>query len=236
MKFSLRMRKWHRWLALIVGVQVLLWTVSGLFMSFVPIETVRSENLIKTPDFIPLKIRADFTSAAEAIEYSGMSPDSIKEIKLKILLDTPVYEVTDKKDKVSLIDAVNGNRLSPISSHLARRIALSRYKGEAKIKNVRLITEPIIEYRASYPVWRIDFEDTQDTSFYISSRDGRLKATRGNIWRIYDFLWMLHIMDYSERKYFNHWWLVLAALLAASVTLTGFVLFFFSFKKHFIKR
>ena len=90
MKFSLRMRKWHRWLALIVGVQVLLWTVSGLFMSFVPIETVRSENLIKTPDFIPLKIGADFTSAAEAIESSGMSPDSIKEIKLKILVTSKI--------------------------------------------------------------------------------------------------------------------------------------------------
>ena len=56
MKFSVRMRKWHKWLALVIGVQVFLWTASGLFMSFVPIETVRSEHLLKKSEDRPLVV------------------------------------------------------------------------------------------------------------------------------------------------------------------------------------
>lgn len=36
----------HKWLALIVGVQVLFWVGSGLFFAIFPIEQVRSEHRI----------------------------------------------------------------------------------------------------------------------------------------------------------------------------------------------
>lgn len=29
-------------------------------------------------------------------------------------------------------------------------------------------------------------------------------ARRNRIWRLYDFFWMLHIMDYDERENFNN--------------------------------
>ncbi len=36
----------HKWLALIIGVQMLLWVASGLFFAVYPIERVRSEHRI----------------------------------------------------------------------------------------------------------------------------------------------------------------------------------------------
>ena len=35
----------HLWLGVIVGAQVMLWLISGLFMVLWPIETVRGEHL-----------------------------------------------------------------------------------------------------------------------------------------------------------------------------------------------
>lgn len=232
MKFSHRVRKWHKWIALIVGVQVFFWTLSGLFMSLVPIETVRSENLIKKAQSYPLDIYGNYISLSKAVESSSLSLKEVEGIRLRMFLDIPVFEIMDTKGTLKLIDALSGKVLSPISGELSRRVVLSRYSGDAKIKDVSLIDTPLSEYRSSYPLWRIDFDDYNETSFYVSPSDGSLKAIRSNVWRVYDFLWMLHIMDYSERENFNHWWLVLAAFFAVSVTITGFILFFSSFRRR----
>lgn len=231
MKFSVRMRKWHKWLALVIGVQVFLWTASGLFMSFVPIETVRSEHLIKKLEDRPLSFSENYIQISKAVEVSGLNQENISEIKIKMFLQRPIYEVKTINDETKIVDAKTGELLSPLSQKLAEEVVRSQYAGDAKIIKTTLLDNPVSEYRSTYPVWRIDFDDNAQSSFYISPHDGNLKAVRGNIWRVYDFLWMLHIMDYSERKNFNHWWLVVAAFIAVSVTLTGFVLFFSSFRK-----
>ena len=162
---------------------------------------------------------------------SGLKQENISEIKIRTFLERPVCEVKSINGESKLIDAKTAELLSPLSQKLAEEVVRSRYAGDAKIIKTTLLDQPVIEYRLRYPVWRIDFDDKDQTSFYVSPDDGSLKAVRGNIWRVYDFLWMLHIMDYSERKNFNHWWLVVAAFLAVSVTLSGFVLFFSSFRK-----
>ncbi len=45
-KTHIRASKIHKWLALFIGAQLLLWFASGVIMSVVPIETVRSEHLV----------------------------------------------------------------------------------------------------------------------------------------------------------------------------------------------
>ena len=39
------LHKWHIWLGWLVGVPLILWTASGLFMVARPIEEVRGEHL-----------------------------------------------------------------------------------------------------------------------------------------------------------------------------------------------
>lgn len=43
LKWTLRI---HKWIALIVGIQIMLWIAGGLVMSAIPIETVRGEHKI----------------------------------------------------------------------------------------------------------------------------------------------------------------------------------------------
>ena len=49
-------------------------------------------------------------------------------------------------------------------------------------------------------------------------------ARRNDVWRLYDFFWMLHIMDYRERSNFNHPLVIAASAGAVLLTLTGLVL------------
>ena len=59
---------------------------------------------------------------------------------------------------------------------------------------------------------------------YLDPWTGDLLARRTDRWRIFDFLWMLHIMDFDTRDDFNHPLLQIAALLGLIVALGGFVL------------
>ena len=45
-----RVRRWHRGIALITSVQLLLWTVSGVYFAFVDIEFVRGNQFKTVPE------------------------------------------------------------------------------------------------------------------------------------------------------------------------------------------
>jgi hypothetical protein len=37
--------------------------------------------------------------------------------------------------------------------------------------------------------------DPTNTTIYVSSEFGRVESFRNNKWRLFDFLWMMHMMD-----------------------------------------
>src|SRR3546814_15468390 len=60
------------------------------------------------------------------------------------------------------------------------------------------------------PIWRVPFEDGEGTTLYVSGQDGRVLERRNDTWRIFDFVWMLHIMDYTGRQDFKHTLVIMA--------------------------
>ena len=234
MKPAILFRKWHKWLALIVGVQLLFWTLSGLFMSAVPIENIRSEHLAKQPALQVLSLGTPYISIDKVL---GLFDDhySVLSVKLGSLNNDPVYYVETSNEQFHLVDAIRGEIISPLSKDRVIQIAKKNYNKSTDSINASLITKPITEYRGKYPVWRVDFNNIENTSFYISPETGKLKARRGTLWRIYDFLWMLHIMDYQNRSDFNNWFLVIAAVLGLATSISGLILFKYSFRKNDFK-
>ena len=76
-------RKVHKFIGLVVSVQLLLWTISGIFFSFNKIDQIRGENYLKSVEQItPQKIsRISFDEAKElVIEKTYLKPISVKEI------------------------------------------------------------------------------------------------------------------------------------------------------------
>ena len=78
------------------------------------------------------------------------------------------------------------------------------------------------EYRGRVlPVWKVSFDDSESLSLYLNPWTGELLSRRTDRWRIFDFLWMLHIMDFDERDDFNHPLLQVAAFLGLIIALSG---------------
>lgn len=159
-----------------------------------------------------------------------MGIENALELKLLNRFQMPIYEIKTKEG-AEIYNAVTGEKISPVREDLAVQVASSHFAGNAAIKKVTFLDKPIIEYRGKLPVWKIDFDNLEQTSFYVSTETGKLVSRRSILWRVYDFMWMLHIMDYSERENFNSWWLILVAFAGFSMSLSGAWLIFYSFRK-----
>jgi len=223
-------RKIHRYLGLVVGVQLLLWTMSGLIFSWNSIQRVRGEHLIRSQDILNLK---DFqiTGIEQFLAGSANDDDSIiVSALLRTMLDRPVYEIALEKDdaqSVEMFDAVSGKKISPISEDTAKAIALADFSANASVQSIELVmsTGPHSEYRnKEFPAYRVELDHSSGTVIYVSSNRGVVTARRNNRWRIFDFFWMLHTMDYQGRDNFNSWVLKGVSLFGLITVLSGFVL------------
>ena len=82
--------------------------------------------------------------------------------------------------------------------------------------------DPPIEYRDhALPAWRVRLGDEAGTVVWVDARTAQITARRNDLWRWYDFLWSLHIMDWRERESFHHPLLIIAAALAAIAVASG---------------
>lgn len=165
MKLSVLVRKWHKWLALIVGVQLLFWTFSGLFMSAVPIEIIKSEHLLKEKSQQVLPSNITYFPVAKAISKIE-GKESVVGVKLKNFLDEPTYVVRLSDDSNHLVNALSGELSSPITKELALKVATRRFNGDSSKVTVKLVTDKTSEYRGKYPVWQVNFNNIEDTTFY----------------------------------------------------------------------
>ena len=217
------MRKWwfsiHKWVGLVVGLQILAWTVSGLFMTWFPIEQVRSEANIRETKPRDLRAAVNLISAEKAIEAVGVP---VSRLELVDVAGRWMWRIDSAGKAHMLIDAEKGRVISPLDETRAREIATADFAGQGKIVSATLITaDAPIEYRSTLPVWQLVFDDADATHLYVAPLTGKVAARRSGLWRSYDFLWSLHIMDYSEREDFNHWPIILMSLLGLVLTITG---------------
>jgi len=62
------------------------------------------------------------------------------------------------------------------------------------------------------------------THFYVDAGSGAVVARRTRFWRVYDFMWGLHIMDLQGRKQTHNPWVIAFSLLSVVMTLMALVL------------
>lgn len=225
------MRKWwffvHKWLGLVVGVQVLAWFVSGLFMTYFPIAQVRSEHNIRETAPIDLQGVSGIVPAEQAI---AAIKDPVSRIELADVAGRLVWRLDSKGKPHALVDAKTATVISPLDEASARAVAIADYAGKGRIVSARLIEKDApIEYRATLPVWQFVLDDADATHLYVSPVTGKVAARRSGLWRTYDFLWSLHIMDYSGRDDFNHWPLIVITFFGLLLTISGFGILVYRF-------
>ena len=198
MSFAGVIQRIHLWAGLALAIQILLWMASGVVMTWFHLDLVRGErNAFSSPP--PELVTTSYASPGGVIAQT----DGATRVELRSLLGRPVYEVSFYGGE-ALFDAMTGEAISPISEETARQVAKTDFIGDGELKTIALLEDPPKEYRGSAPVWRADFDDRQNTRIYVSTQTGEIIARRNDVWRLYDFFWMLHIMDYGGRDNFNN--------------------------------
>ena len=173
-------RKIHKYLSLAISIQLLLWTVSGIYFSFNKIEDVRG-NLYLKPE--------------EQVETPKVNKIS-HERALQIVADKTYLK------PLSLIEITEDK---PGSEYRGRDLPL--YKIESSNKN------------------------SNNINIYIDPYSAKIVAIRSNQWRIWDFMWGLHIMDWNERDDIGNVFLKIFSILALLSAISGIYLFFYTNKK-----
>ncbi|TYC87024.1 PepSY domain-containing protein [Novosphingobium sp. BW1] len=210
--------RFHKWLALCVGIQVLLWMGSGVIMSWLKIEHVRSEHVIaRTPEVLP----------TDAPLPSWLADDgALVSVTMRAVNGRSVIEVRRRDGATALHDPFSGRLLSQLPARMASEIAQAAWKGApTKVQAISPVRTPVgTEYAGPFPAWQVTFADPGRTRLYIDMSSGAVLAARSDTWRFFDFVWGLHIMDWTQRDRINSWWLFLFALGGTAITLSGFVL------------
>lgn len=223
-----RVRQVHRWLGLLIAVQLVFWVAGGFTMAFLDLDAVRGEH--RVADQPPADLRAAGALLSPDELLSGIDA-AVSGLRLVDWLGRPVYRL-DTADGTRLIDAVNGERLDPIDAEQALVVARADYSGDAGAAVVELTETPHYEIRGrELPLWRVDTHDDLGTRIYVSPSTGEVVARRNNLWRVFDFVWMLHIMDYDERDDFNHPLLLITAGTALLFVFTGLWMLVLTFRR-----
>ena len=225
-------RKYHKWFMAFLGVQFLFWSITGLYMVSMDIHHIHGEGLQKPSSEVLELGKVTYPIASLSQRYP-----TAENISIVKLLSRQVYQfdVTAPHKKWLLIDANSGQLMPEIEQEVAVNIARYHYSKEHNIADVILIDSKIFlpsELSARYlPVWQVTFEHFSSPTFYISQQTGQIVTKRHNYWRLFDWMWRFHIMDYDDGENVSNWFLLLVALLGGFSALAGGILSYFRIVK-----
>ena len=216
-------RKTHKWLGLFIGLQVVIWSLSGLYMTVVHIDTIHGDHLVRSAP------QRSLTASSLADPVKLAAANGAKSFRLAWVDRDPIYIATSESGEVAL-DARTGAKVPAPDETAIRKLAAAMYTGNEPIASAQLINEIPGEIRGRKPpLWRVEFDHWNKPTFYLSAVSGELLTRRHELWRIFDFVWMLHIMDYDERENVNNtllriftWGAVVMALSGAWILLYAF--------------
>jgi len=218
-------RKTHKWLGLFVGLQVIIWSLSGLYMTAVHIDMIHGDHLIRAA--IPMSVEASGLKDPIGVAVANGADN----VRLAWVRDQPAYLLKMAAGE-TVVDAATGRPVAALSEAEIRSIAAATYTGREAIASATLITEIPGEIRGRKPpLWRVEFAHWNKPTFYFSPTTGELLTRRHELWRIFDFVWMLHIMDYDERENVNNTLLRIFTWGAVMMAASGIWLLFYSFHR-----
>ncbi|NJW51535.1 PepSY domain-containing protein [Salinimicrobium oceani] len=219
-KTASKIRKAHRYLGIFLGLQFLMWTISGLYFSWTDIDEIHGDHFRKA--------HVHPSSFSDLLGISEVAPGKeITSLQLRDIAGEPFYWVNDE----ILVHARSGEKKDEISQEEAIKIAGRYMKDSLKISQVEKIevTGAHHEYRGNrLPAYVISYSKPEHLKAYVSAVDGSFRSVRFRDWRWFDFLWMTHTMDYETRDNFNTTVLRLFSLLGLITVLSGFLLWFIS--------
>ncbi|RDV13119.1 hypothetical protein DXT99_21105 [Pontibacter diazotrophicus] len=235
----LRIRRAHRYLGLLTGIQFIFWTLGGLYFSWSDIDEIHGDFQRKAP--ANFSSQMPLASPAQVLAQLPQA-DSVKSVRLVEVLGEPVYQVVyfashqgEAIPQTQLAVAQAGTLRGSLTEREAVQMARNSFSEEVEVQQVEYLTAGQVgkhhEYRESpLPAYAVTMQHPTNTTVYVASERGEVTKFRNNKWRMFDFLWMLHTMDYQGRDNFGNLLLRLFSVVGMVTILSGFVLYFVSSK------
>lgn len=211
----------HKWIGLVVGVQILFWIAGGLVMSAIPIEKVRGEHRARqaAQPALPLQEVLGLSQLATAAKL-----DQISEATLKVTPQGPIWMVKESRGGEAYYNARTGGDVRELTPGEAQGAAREAYNGPGRPTVTRYLEIAPQEAGVSAPLYAVEFSDPERSVLYLDVFTGEVVGRRSNLWRFYDVFWRLHIMDWKAGQDFNHPLIIAAAALSLAIVMTGFIL------------
>ena len=212
---KLIVRNTHKYLSFFISIQLLLWTVSGIYFAFNKIENVRGEQY---------RLQSPFKYSFKNIEFE--IPEATSAVLKKRLDKTIITASTEAGMRYFDED---GDPLKKISFDEAKQIVAENTL--LKPIAVEEVSEPKkgSEYRGrQLPIYKVTTRNANDKEInaYLNIFSGDIVAIRSAQWRIWDLMWGFHIMDWQERDNIDNILLKIFSVLALISSLSGILLFF----------
>ena len=218
--------RWHRWLGWVVGLQVLVWTTSGVLFAWLAFEPwVKAGDQFQRPVLGLAAAPAALPPALAALDASKITSLSA--------VATPhgaAWRVGVQGEARPRYRRLDGAAWTATDAASVQRFAATMLRAPLPVLAVdRLPSVPtrlglVEETGGRGDVWRVRFDDLLGTRIYLDGEGGDFVAIRNEAWVWYDFFWRLHIMDYTGGEDFNNALLRAASLLAWALTGLGVVL------------
>lgn len=229
------LRKLHRWLAIVIGFQIMAWVAGGIYFSWTDLGWIHGDHLLSKPDpAIPEAIDLANLASLLAQIQSQTSADRWQSINFIQILDEPVISVRFQvggKSRIALFSARSGRRIPPLNRKQAEQIAQRAFVPQVPVRRVEFLakTSRTHEYRGkSLPAFAVTFDYPGAPTVYVAAETGQITAIRHDGWRLFDFLWMLHTLDFKSRDDINNPWLRGLSLAGLIVVFSGYGLFLIS--------
>ena len=212
---KLSIRNIHKYLSFFISLQLLLWTVSGIYFSFNKIELVRGEQY---------RLPSSFSLNLDQLKGNF---ENISNFDVVNRVDQQILIISDPSGRKYL--DTNGNPVSMLTVEQAKLTVK-----ENSILNpidVFLIDQDRngSEYRGRelplYQVLSLN-KDQKSINVYVNPYSGKIVAIRSLQWKIWDLMWGFHIMDWQTRDNINNFLLKVFSILALVSSVSGVLLFF----------
>jgi uncharacterized iron-regulated membrane protein len=212
---KLIVRNTHKYLSFFISIQLLLWTISGIYFAFNKIENVRGEQY---------RLQSPSNHSFKNIEFE--IPEATSAV-VKKRLDKTIIAASTNAGMRYFDEA--GDPLKKISSDEAKQIvAKNTLLNPIAVEEINE-SKKGSEYRGrQLPIYKVTTRNANDKEInaYLNIFSGDIVAIRSAQWRIWDLMWGFHIMDWQERDNIDNLLLKIFSILALISSLSGILLFF----------
>ncbi len=222
-----------------------MWTIGGIYFSFSDMDEIHGDHQRKAAH-VSFQTDMELVSPTEVLaQLSGAS--AVTSVRLIDIMGVPHYQVAYQASadhaahgpehehsamptRTQLALASTGELRPALNEQEAVELARQSFVEPVEVAQVEYLTKENInghhEYRGSaLPAWAITMEHPTQTTVYVAAEQGMVTKFRNNKWRVFDFLWMLHTMDYQGRDNFGNILLRIFSVAGMVTILSGLALY-----------